>query len=124
MEKHVTLTAVLHIGYSILGVLTGIGIWIFFFAIGIKSGDAEAMAILGFIGPLVAVALFIFSVPGIIGGVALLKRRPWGRILTLIMSVIRLLDIPFGTALGIYSLWVLVQEETKELFASEPSPEI
>jgi hypothetical protein len=122
MEKHITLTAVLHIGYGILGLVFGTAVWMFFSFIGIKTGDEEAMAILGFIGPLVAVVSYIFSVPGIIGGVALLKRRQWGRILTLILSVILLLDIPFGTALGIYSLWVLVQDETKRLFASGPTP--
>lgn len=122
MEKHVTLTAVLHIGYGILGVVFGIVFWMLFIALGVKAGDAEAIAILGFIGRFVAVFSFIFAVPGIIGGVALLKRRPWGRIWTLVLSVILLLDIPLGTALGIYSLWVLVQDETKQLFTSEPTP--
>ena len=122
MEKHVTLTAVLHIGYGILGVLFGIVFWMLFIALGVKTGDAEAIAILGFIGRFVAVFSFVFAVPGVIGGVALLKRRPWGRIWTLVLSVILLLDIPLGTALGIYSLWVLVQDETKQLFTSEPTP--
>jgi hypothetical protein len=123
MEKHVTLTAALHIGYGILGVVFGIGFWVVLTALGVKTGDAEAIAILGFIGRFIAVFSLIFSVPGIIGGVALLKRRPWGRIWTLVLSVILLLDIPLGTALGIYSLWVLVQDETKQLFASKPTPE-
>jgi hypothetical protein len=122
MEKHVTLAAALHIGYSILGILFGVFFWVLFVVIGIKTGDADAMAVLGFLGPFIAVVSFIFAVPGIIAGVALLKRKPWGRIFALIFSVILLLDIPFGTALGIYSLWVLVQDETKQLFASGPSP--
>lgn len=122
MEKHVTLTAVLHIGYGILGVLFGIFFWRLFVVLGIKTGDAEVMAILGFIGRFIAVFSFIFAVPGVIGGVALLKRRPWGRIWTLVLSVILLLDIPLGTALGIYSLWVLVQDETKQLFTPESNP--
>ncbi len=122
MEKHVTLIAAFHIGYAILGVLFGIFFWVLFTAIGVKTGDAEAMAILGFIGRFIFIFAFVFAVPGVIGGVALLKRRPWGRIWTLVLSVILLLDIPLGTALGIYSIWVLVQDETKQLFASESTP--
>ena len=60
------------------------------------------------------------SVAGIIGGIGLLKRRSWARILLLIVSVLQLLDIPLGTALGIYTIWVLIQDETKNLL--EPGP--
>jgi len=37
-------------------------------------------------------------------------------VLAIILSVIHLLSIPFGTALGIYGLWVLLQRETEPLF--------
>lgn len=40
------------------------------------------------------------------------QREDWGRILAIVMSVISLLSIPFGTALGIYTLWVLAPEES------------
>ena len=37
-------------------------------------------------------------------------------VLVLILSAIDLLNIPIGTALGIYTIWVLVQAETVVLF--------
>jgi hypothetical protein len=40
-------------------------------------------------------------------GFALLTRRSWGRTLAIIVSVLSLVKIPFGTALGLYTLWVL-----------------
>jgi hypothetical protein len=36
-----------------------------------------------------------------------MTRKPWGRVLAIIAAILALLKIPFGTALGIYTLWVL-----------------
>jgi len=57
--------------------------------------------------PLVAVATIITAALALIAGYGLLQRRPWGRIVAIIASILALLKIPFGTALGIYTLWVL-----------------
>jgi sec-independent protein translocase protein TatA len=37
-------------------------------------------------------------------------------VLTIILSVIHLFSVPFGTVLGIYGLWMLLQRETEPLF--------
>jgi hypothetical protein len=53
----------------------------------------------------------IFLVAGALGiaaGWGLLARQPWARMLAIVMACIGLLDVPFGTALGIYTLWVLL----------------
>ncbi|HEX3570239.1 MAG TPA: hypothetical protein VHU44_05395 [Acidobacteriaceae bacterium] len=41
-------------------------------------------------------------------GFALLNRKPWGRTLAIVAAVLSLIKIPIGTALGIYTLWVLI----------------
>lgn len=56
------------------------------------------------------------SLPGLIGGIGVLKRQNWARILVLILSVLQLFNVPFGTAVGIYSLWALTRAETMALF--------
>jgi zinc ribbon protein len=38
----------------------------------------------------------------------LLERHSWGRIVGIVAGVLALVRIPFGTALGIYTLWVLL----------------
>ena len=58
----------------------------------------------------------ILSIPSIIGGIALYKRQAWGRILALVLCLLSLISIPFGTALGIYGIWTLLQDKTVELF--------
>ena len=60
--------------------------------------------------------MLVLSVPGIIAGVGLLSYQPWARILTIVLSILDLISIPFGTALGIYGLWVLFTTEGARLF--------
>ena len=69
-----------------------------------------------FVGTMIAVFVLLISVPGIIGGVGLLRHKPWARYVVLVLSVLALLNIPIGIAIGIYSIWVLVQDETAKLF--------
>ena len=52
--------------------------------------------------------LMIKGVVGVIAGIGLLDRRSWARILTIVLGFLSLIDIPFGTAIGIYTLWVLM----------------
>lgn len=44
------------------------------------------------------------------------RRRPSGRILTLALALVNLLVLPFGTALGVYALWVLLTDPGRRLF--------
>jgi zinc-ribbon domain/Predicted membrane protein (DUF2127) len=64
----------------------------------------------------------IFAVLQFIAGWGLLERRPWARILALVLAFLALLRFPFGTALGIYTLWVLLpsasEQEYEHLTAS------
>lgn len=46
----------------------------------------------------------------------LMQRRPWGRTLAIVMSILSLLKFPLGTALGIYTLWVLAPADSATEF--------
>jgi hypothetical protein len=43
----------------------------------------------------------------ILTGYALLTRQPWGRVLAIVFGILAMIHLPLGTALGIYTLWVL-----------------
>jgi len=58
--------------------------------------------------------ILLRGVAGIIAGVGLLQRAPWGRIWALVMGFISLISVPFGTALGIYTIWVLLASGADE----------
>ena len=116
MEKHVTVLGILYIAFSAIGLLLATIIFTAVVGGGIISGDSEAMAITGIVGPAVALSFVLLSAPGLTGGIYLLKHRPWARILVLVLSIINLIEIPIGTALGIYTIWILFKNGTVELF--------
>ena len=118
MKQHITVVAALNIGLGALGVVLGMIAFVFLAGIGLLSGDRDAMPILTFIAVIAAGFLLIISVPDIIGGIGLLRRKSWARILVLILSVLKLINFPLGTAVGVYSIWVLMQDEAVQL----PSP--
>jgi len=116
MEKHVTLVAVINIAFGFLGIFLGFFIFVILIGAGVLSHDPEALKITTIVGIAVASFLILTSIPEIIGGFGLLKRRPWARVLVLIIAVLDLMFIPIGTLIGIYELWVLLQEDTAKLF--------
>jgi hypothetical protein len=120
MEKHVTVLGILYIAFSALGLLLALIIFTAIVGGGIISGDSKAMAITGIVGPAIALFFVLLSAPGLIGGIYLLKHRPWARILVLVLGFINLIEIPIGTALGIYTIWVLFKNETADLFTPSP----
>jgi hypothetical protein len=111
MERHITVVAVLHIAYNIVGILIGLFLFTFLTGIGIFTGDDVALTVLMLVATFLAGLFLIGSVPGIIGGIFLLQRREWARILVIIVSFFDLLHVPLGTLLGAYSLWVLLNSE-------------
>ena len=125
MEKHVTLVGALHIGYSAFQILGGLIALLFIVGGGLLGGliseEGIVIGITFFIGAIICLWILLVSLPSIIGGIALLRYKPWGRYLVLVLSVLALFNIPLGTAIGAYSIWVLVQDETAELFASKSS---
>jgi hypothetical protein len=58
--------------------------------------------------------LLLGGVIGIVAGWGLLERQPWARMLAIVLGCFSLLDMPFGTALGIYTLWVLLPAGSEE----------
>jgi hypothetical protein len=56
----------------------------------------------------VALAPLLFVTPALVAGGALLKRKSWGRTAGIVAAILMALNLPFGTALAIYSLWFLL----------------
>lgn len=120
MHKHISLVAALHIGLSVLGLLIA---GLFFFVLvgtGVISRDQEAFLVLSIVGTVMFFFTVVLCIPSVIGGIGLLKHKSWARILVLILSAVNLLNIPVGTALGAYSFWVLLQDETIQIFTPKP----
>lgn len=63
-----------------------------------------------------AVIAMLWGAGHIIVGVQVRRRTHWSRLAALLLGSVDLLLLPYGTALGVYALWVLLHEEAKHLF--------
>jgi hypothetical protein len=123
METHVKVLGVLQIAMgavSLLGALVLTAVFLGGASAVSMSGDPDARLALPFIGitgfALVSF-LLILSLPGIVTGVGLLRLRPWARIAGIVLSILGLMAVPFGTIVGIYGIWVLFSKDSERLFA-------
>lgn len=122
MQQHVRIVGWLFIIYSGLLIVIGILIGVIVAGGGALSGDRQAMMITGAVGIFVLCLLLILSIPGFIAGFGLLKFHAWARILAIILAILNILSFPLGTALAIYTLWVLLNAQTAPLFESARRP--
>jgi predicted membrane metal-binding protein len=66
-----------------------------------------------------AVLVFIKAIACLLAGWGLLQRDPWARLLTLVLAFVSLFYVPFGTALGVYTLWVLLPSKSEEEYEAQ-----
>lgn len=72
-----------------------------------------------FLSPLlegVAAGLLVFALAGVVTGWGLLTKQPWARMAAIILGAVNLIEPPFGTALGIYTFWVLLPAESEKQY--------
>lgn len=124
IETHFTVVAVIE--FALAGPLLLFGLFV---AVGglVGAGFAEAFSGVPALGSLIAGAgllvglLFVgLALPAIASAVGLLQRKSWAKVLTLVVAVLNLLNIPVGTIFGIYAIWVMTRPETDRALGRTP----
>jgi hypothetical protein len=122
MAQHIKVLAVLFILLGVLGLIAAVAVFVLGAGTAAtilhedRSSDAQVGAAwAGGCMTFVAALVGLLSIPSIITGIGLSKRKSWARILTIILSVMSLPSIPIGTAIGIYGLVIMLNEETKTI---------
>jgi hypothetical protein len=57
------------------------------------------------------------AVLGVSAGWGLLEKQPWARMLAIVLGCFSLIEAPFGTAIGIYTLWVLLPAKSEQEYS-------
>jgi hypothetical protein len=118
VQSHAHLLGIIWLAISAFNTIAGVVLFILantLFAHLHELGAPEAPT--AFLRPLLSViGIFVLAKAafGFIAGWGLLHREPWARILTLVLGFISLFHIPFGTAVGVYTLWVLLPAQSQE----------
>jgi hypothetical protein len=80
-----------------------------------EMGAPQEMPV-GFLSSLLTVLGIIVlakAALGFLAGYGLMHRESWARIVALVLAFISLFNIPLGTALGCYTMWVLLPSESQ-----------
>lgn len=105
---HIRLLGILWLALSAFRMLPGLFLFSMFRHGGISFLPPDVPFFVHGILRLAGAFLLFTGVAGIIAGWGLLERQPWARMLAIVLGCFNLIDMPFGTALGIYTLWVLL----------------
>jgi hypothetical protein len=117
LRQHVTILGWILLLEHVVLLFVGLFVWIVLTGIAAVTRDPEAVAILGIVAIAVALLLAALSVPGLVAGWALLARKSWARYLALAVAVLGLVNVPLGTLIGIYAIWVLLQDTAASYFS-------
>jgi len=119
VQEHLRFVAVLWIALSVINAIGGAFLLIlgnaFFPHLREMQGVPPDVPV-GFLSSLfcaLGTIVLLKAAAGFLAGWGMLQRERWARLLTLILSFLALLNIPLGTALGVYSLWVLLPEQSE-----------
>ena len=121
MNTHVDFVAILFVVWGALVAVIGLstlalGVGAATLAASDAGGRQVAAGLTAFAFITLAVIAILWGVGHVFIGVPLRKRSPKARLLALLAGSIDLLLLPVGTPLGIYALWVLLNERGKALF--------
>jgi hypothetical protein len=114
VQEHLQLLGILWLAISALNAIGAVVLYIVANTILARGHEAGAPA--GFLQPLlsvVAILIMAKAALGFVAGWGLLQREPWARILALVLAFISLFNVPFGTAVGVYTMWVLLPGESE-----------
>ena len=118
VQSHVRLIAILWLALSAFNTVAAVILYVLANTLLAHVGNYGAPEeVGGFLRPLlsvVAIVLLAKAAIGFITGWGLLQHQKWARIVILVLGFFSLFtNIPFGTALGIYTLWVLLPSESE-----------
>jgi hypothetical protein len=125
VKAHVKLLGILQEVWGAIGLLLGVSMLALAggaVAVGLTSNGREVPAgVTAAAFAVFAAALLAAGVGNFWAGSAINRRLPAGRLAALGLAVPNLFVLPFGTALGIYAMWVLLHDETRKMFTTEPA---
>jgi phage shock protein PspC (stress-responsive transcriptional regulator) len=118
VQEHVRLLAILWLAFSAFNTIGGIILYVVANTVLAHRFGPEQQGPPAFLTPLlsvVAILLLAKAALGFIGAWGLLQRDRWARVIVLVLAFISMfVNIPFGTALGIYTMWVLLPTQSED----------
>src|SRR5688572_28191577 len=123
MRLHIDVLGTLHLVWGAFGVMTGLSLAIL--AVGTRAalagqvfgmGERAAVALLAIVGSV----LVLGGGATVMTGWAIRRRSRRGRLAALALAILNMVLVPFGTALRVYTFWVLLTNDARRAFGRPP----
>lgn len=82
-----------------------------------EMGGPPPPPFIGLIFVFVGIFSIAMTIPSVVAGYALLKRRPWAKVAGIVAGVVAATSFPIGTAVAVYTFWFLFSDVGKQLYA-------
>ena len=123
VKEHIRLLGILWLALGALHTVASLGLLfvanVVFPRMNLSDGQPIPRNMLHFILSVVGTFVLAKAVLELLAGWGLLQRAPWARMLSVVLAFFALFSVPFGTALGIYTLWVLLPTESDREYQAE-----
>ncbi len=127
MENHKRILGIIYIVSAFFQALIALFLNVLFatiFSFVIGQADPEDTAILELVGKVLewlpAAIILFFAIPSLIAGIGLLNKASWAMVLALVLGCFKLFSFPIGTAIGVYTIWVYVEDNKASKAAATP----
>src|ERR1700727_399918 len=114
VQEHLHLVGILWLSLSAFYVIGGMILLLMANTLLAPGGGAEAPFFVRPLLSVVAIFVLVKALVGFIAGWGVTQREPWARTLVLVLSFVSLFNVPFGTAVGAYTMWVLLASGAEE----------
>jgi hypothetical protein len=138
LQAHVPIVGWLLIANSLLQMVVGLFafalimsgnvLWAELGQLGPAVNDPDALRVFQMFTTITALTAILIgglviglAIPALVAGIGVLARKRWGRVLAIVAAVLGLAGIPIGTLIGIYAIFVLMQDGATNYFAPSPA---
>jgi hypothetical protein len=117
MESHRRILGILYIVSGIMNLVAMMLISLLFsilFPFLFENGHIDDQWVLVWVLPVIktiaVMVILLIAIPSLLGGWGMLTNKSWSMTLLLILGCLKLFSFPFGTAIGIYTIWVYAED--------------
>jgi hypothetical protein len=110
VDKHLNILGALNVAVGASGLLGAVIVFWSMAGGSLMAAQPGVVLLRTVMGTAIALLITAFSAPTLAAGIGLLQGKPWAPKLALAMGAVNLLNIPFGTPVGIYTIWIFVHQ--------------
>lgn len=116
MDKHINILGWLYIVMGVLVIGTACLVFLGMFVGGLMTEEIEGFMAMSVMAVFIAGFMMVMALPSLFAGYGLLKRKNWARILGIVLGFFQFVSFPFGTAVALYTFYVLFQKDAEDFF--------